>query len=78
MCRGTHPSTHTNLGSNSLVRRKLSMGAKTVGSLSMKICTVGGAWQRPGISGGGPVPPPTACPIFDLALTHSSGFIFQS
>jgi hypothetical protein len=29
---------HTNLGSNSLVRRKLRMGAKTVGSLSMKIC----------------------------------------
>lgn len=32
-----HPLTHTNLGSNSLVRRKLRMGAKTVGSRSMKI-----------------------------------------
>lgn len=29
---------HADLGSNSLVRRKLRMGAKTVGSLSMKIC----------------------------------------
>lgn len=32
---------HANLGSNSLVRRKLRMGAKTVGSLSMKICGEG-------------------------------------
>ena len=30
-----------NLGSNSLVRRKLRIGAKTVGSLSMKICGEG-------------------------------------
>lgn len=33
---------HADLGSNSLVRRKLRMGAKTVGSLSMKICGEGG------------------------------------
>lgn len=32
---------HANLGSNSFVRRKLRMGAKTVGSLSMKICGEG-------------------------------------
>lgn len=37
----SHPFTHTNLGSNSLVRRKLRIGAKTVGSRSMKICMVG-------------------------------------
>lgn len=70
---------HANLGSNSLVRRKLRMGAKTVGSLSMKICGKGcKKWtvQRVGLRGD-PVPsyPP---PHFRSRPTHGSRLIFQS
>lgn len=44
--RGRHPFfLHAHLGSNSLVRKKLRMGAKTVGSLSMKICRRG-VWAK--------------------------------
>lgn len=38
MVRDSSSFIHTNLGSNSLVRRKLRMGAKMVGSLSINIC----------------------------------------
>ena len=70
---------HANLGSNSLVRRKLRMGAKTVGSLSMKICGEG-VQRMDGAKRGakwGICPISYPLPHFRCCPTHSSGLIFQ-
>lgn len=76
---GTRPFPHTNLGSNSLVRRKLRMGAKTVGSLSMKICMVGeGHGQEPGVSRRSRRPSSRRASRFRSCPTHSSRLILQS
>lgn len=70
---------HANLGSNSLVRRKLRMGAKTVGSLSMKICGEG-VQRMYGAKRGAKweiCPSSYPLPHFRSCPTHSSGLIFQ-